>query len=65
MWKAMNIMFLKVQPNLLGRPDAPDIIFEFVDWAEEAANGAEIGASQQILRDMGYRIFYFNEPEVK
>jgi FkbM family methyltransferase len=47
--------------GLLGRPDAPDIIFEFVDWAEEAAKGATIGAAQRILREMGYRIFYFGE----
>lgn len=44
---------------LLGNEDAPDIIFEFVDWAEEAAKGAEIGSSQRILLEMGYKIFYF------
>jgi FkbM family methyltransferase len=44
--------------DLLGGADAPDVIFEFVDWAEEAAVGAYIGASQQILREMGYRVFY-------
>ena len=38
----------------------PDIIFEFVDWAEDAANGISAGAAQQILKDYGYQIFYFN-----
>lgn len=47
--------------TLLGGAGAPDIIFEFVDWAEEAANGTTIGASQQFLRDMGYRIYYFKK----
>jgi FkbM family methyltransferase len=46
---------------LLGRDDAPDIIFEFVDWAEEAAEGATAGDAQKILVEMGYRIFYFSE----
>jgi FkbM family methyltransferase len=46
---------------LLGKPDAPDILFEFTDWTEEHAKGISIGASQQILREMGYRIFYFKE----
>lgn len=46
--------------ELLGRADAPDILFEFVDWAEENAKGIEVGDAQQILLDMGYRIYYFN-----
>jgi FkbM family methyltransferase len=46
---------------LLARSDAPDIIFEFVDWAEAAANRAKAGDAQQILKDLGYRIFYFRE----
>ncbi len=47
--------------ELLSRHDAPDILFEFVDWAEENAKGIEIGDSQRILKDMGYKIFYFKE----
>ena len=50
--------------GLLGRPDAPDILFEFVDWAEKQAKGVEIGDSQQILRDLGYQIHYFREGHV-
>lgn len=45
---------------LLGGPDAPDIIFEFVDWAERQAGNIKIGDSQLILRDMGYRIYAFS-----
>jgi hypothetical protein len=46
--------------ELLGREDAPDIIFEFVDWAESASGEIKVGSSQQILRDFGYLIYYFN-----
>ena len=45
--------------ELLNKKDAPDVIFEFVDWAEEAAKGVDIGASQRILIEMGYRIYHF------
>jgi FkbM family methyltransferase len=45
---------------LLSARDAPDIIFEFVDWAEKLAGGINVGASQQILQDLGYQIFYFD-----
>jgi len=41
----------------LSRPDAPDILFEFVDWAEEKAAGIAIGDAQRILKSYGYRIF--------
>jgi FkbM family methyltransferase len=47
--------------ELLSRADAPDIIFEFVDWAEDIAIGADIGDSQKFLRGLGYRIFYFKD----
>ena len=46
--------------TLFSQSDAPDILFEFVDWAEEQAKGISIGDSQKILRDLGYKIFYFN-----
>jgi FkbM family methyltransferase len=46
--------------ELLGRPDAPDVLFEFSDWSEENAKGVEVGAAQEILFDLGYRIYYFN-----
>jgi FkbM family methyltransferase len=47
--------------SLLSGKDAPDIIFEFVDWAEQSAGGIDIGSAQQLLIDKGYRIFYFND----
>jgi FkbM family methyltransferase len=51
--------------ELLSRADAPDILFEFADWAEENAKGVTVGSAQQILFDMGYRIFYFNKEKEK
>lgn len=47
--------------ELLMREDAPDILFEFADWAEENAKGVLVGASQKILKDCGYKIFYFDK----
>jgi FkbM family methyltransferase len=44
--------------ELLQSPQAPDILLEFVDWAEANA-GAGIGSSQQILLDYGYSIYKF------
>lgn len=38
----------------------PTIIFEFVDWCERIALGESgIGKAQQILLDLGYRLFEF------
>jgi FkbM family methyltransferase len=51
--------------ELLSKADAPDILFEFADWAEENAKGVTVGSAQQILFDMGYRIFYFNREKEK
>ena len=46
--------------NLLQSEDAPDIYFEFVDWAQERA-GIQKGAEQQLLRSFGYKIFLLNK----
>jgi FkbM family methyltransferase len=46
--------------NLLSSHEAPDIIFEFVDWAENLAHGINIGDSQRILKGYGYTIFDFD-----
>ena len=51
--------------DLLGRSDAPDILFEFADWAEENAKGISVGAAQRLLFDLGYRIFYFEDGKKK
>jgi len=45
--------------ELFTRNDAPDIIFEFVDWAESQASGNYVGSSQKILLDFGYKIYLF------
>jgi hypothetical protein len=40
--------------------NAPDILFEFVDWAEELA-GVEKGAAQNFLRECGYQLYKLHE----
>jgi FkbM family methyltransferase len=42
----------------LASEDAPDILLEFVDWAEGNA-GEQAGSAQQLLFDYGYKIFQF------
>jgi FkbM family methyltransferase len=43
--------------ELLRRQDAPDIIFEFVDWAEANAPGIKVGAAQELLLELGYKLY--------
>ena len=45
---------------VLSMPDSPDILFEFVDWAEELANNCKPGDAQQLLMDYGYKLFQLN-----
>jgi FkbM family methyltransferase len=47
--------------GLLTDEKAPDILFEFVDWAEEQADGVGIGDAQRLLRSYGYRIFHLDD----
>jgi FkbM family methyltransferase len=47
--------------TLLSGQEAPDILLEFVDWAEELAKDISIGDAQRLLKSCGYRIFYFSE----
>lgn len=42
--------------DLLSAETAPDIVFEFCDWAEQLS-GVEVGRAQQILLDLGYSLF--------
>jgi FkbM family methyltransferase len=42
--------------RLLGGDDAPDILFEFEDWAEELAKLAP-GSAQALLMKSGYKLF--------
>ena len=46
--------------NLLSKANAPDILFEFVDWAEDRA-GIPKGKAQQFLLDNGYKLFRVTE----
>lgn len=50
--------------DFLSSPKAPDILFEFVDWAEGSVPDIEAGAAQNLLRLYGYSIFGFNNGEV-
>jgi FkbM family methyltransferase len=50
--------------KLLQSPDAPDIVFEFVDWAEERANLAR-GSAQELLLKYGYQLYSMNKGVIK
>ena len=50
--------------KLLSGPDAPDILFEFVDWAEEKA-GIEKGKAQQFLLEKGYNLYIPERTQLK
>ena len=43
--------------KLLKSPEAPDILFEFADWAEESANNLQKGSAQDILLNWEYNLF--------
>lgn len=42
--------------EIFSRKDAPDIIFEFMEWAE-TQNYSKAGLAQQLLRDYGYNLY--------
>ncbi len=42
--------------QILSSTEAPDILFEFMDWAEVSAH-ARAGDAQQILLEYGYKLF--------
>lgn len=46
--------------NLLQKNNAPDILFEFVDWAESQARDLKPGDAQGLLMNYGYSIYKFN-----
>jgi FkbM family methyltransferase len=50
--------------NLLSSIEAPDVLFEFVDWAEKASGG-QPGLAQQVLLDYGYNLFRFDHGKPK
>jgi len=47
--------------QLLSGESAPDILFEFIDWAENAAHGIEAGDAQDFLIGHGYRLYRFEK----
>lgn len=49
--------------KLLGGGSAPDILFEFVDWAEELA-GEKVGSAQTILLNYGYSLYLFEKEKI-
>lgn len=44
-------------PNLLSKSTAPDILFEFMDWAEESTGSLKAGAAQALLLQYGYILY--------
>jgi FkbM family methyltransferase len=48
---------LKGADKLLGNDEAPDILFEFVDWAEAQANSGNTGKAQELLIKYGYELY--------
>ncbi|MGN6436122.1 MAG: FkbM family methyltransferase [Agriterribacter sp.] len=46
--------------KLLSGKHAPDIVFEFVDWAERGA-GLECGSAQSLLIDYGYTLYKMDQ----
>ena len=58
MLKVMNHMFLLGGGGMiLSHENAPDILFEFLDWAENSALNTKAGDSQKLLMQMGYKLF--------
>lgn len=47
--------------QLLSGESAPDILFEFIDWAENAAHGIKAGDAQDFLLGHGYRLYRFQK----
>ena len=55
--EGFELFAFKGAEELLESEYAPDIIFEFVDWAERQAFNLEAGSAQRYLLSKGYRIF--------
>ena len=43
--------------RLLSGSQSPDILFEFVDWAEHQATNLRAGDAQALLMEYGYHIY--------
>lgn len=49
--------------SILQKNDAPDILFEFVDWAEGLAN-VKAGDTQKLLLEYGYSLFVIEKSKI-
>jgi len=50
--------------HFLLSPIAPDILFEFVDWAEGSIPEIQLGTAQKLLKEYGYNIYVFDKGRV-
>jgi hypothetical protein len=48
---------LKGAATLLTSDDAPDVLFEFGDWAESQAISGNTGKAQELLMNYGYKLY--------
>lgn len=61
--EGFEMLVFKGGPLLLGNLQSPDILFEFVEWAERLA-GVEVGSAQVLLQRFGYSLYLFEKGEV-
>ena len=71
--RILNVKFIKIDiegfeylafkgaKKLLSGSAAPDILFEFVDWAEETTKKCKQGDAQKILINYGYKLWKVQE----
>lgn len=55
-------MVFKGGAQLLSRPDAPAVLFEYAHWAESLAKNTQPGDSQNILLQYGYKLYDLANP---
>jgi FkbM family methyltransferase len=49
---------------ILKEEHAPDMLFEFADWAEDLAPNINAGAAQTLLFDYGYNVYLFKDGKI-
>lgn len=57
--EGFEYLVFKGGESILNSDNAPDILFEFVDWAEKLANGRKPGDAQELLIQFGYLLWEF------